>query len=286
MLRLTDLAAVAFLAVLPASAGSAQQAGSTDKADALAEAARRGDVAAVKRWLDEGVDVNTKFRYGVTALSYAADRGYVEVVKLLLDRGAEVNVKDTFYNATPLTWAVNPAKSRTPQHAEVVRLLLQHGAEGKDEALIRSVQAGDAATTGVILDFGGLSADTLSNALEGARAAKRGEIVALLEKAGAKPIVEFNMSETELARFAGTYRSSSGAEIVIVVANGRLRGGPAGQGIPFAARSATTFSAIGIPPVGIPNPVLAFRVEDGKVVGFTLGQPPNATTYNRVESNK
>ena len=38
-----------------------------------------------------------------------------------VERGADINAKDTFYNATPLTWAVNPAMDRTPQHAEVVR---------------------------------------------------------------------------------------------------------------------------------------------------------------------
>ena len=82
---------------------------SPDKIDALATAARQGDVATVKTLLDEGVDVNTKFRYGATALSFAADHGHLEVVKLLLERGADVNVKDTFYNATPLTWASSPA---------------------------------------------------------------------------------------------------------------------------------------------------------------------------------
>ena len=81
-----------------------------DRAEALAEAARKGDAAAVKKLLDEGVDVNTKFRYGATALSYACDRGHLDVVKLLLDRGADVNVRDTFYSATPLTWAVSPAQ--------------------------------------------------------------------------------------------------------------------------------------------------------------------------------
>lgn len=281
MIRLTDLAAVAFLAVLPASALSAQPAGSTDKAEALSEAVRRGDVAAVKRLLDEGVDVNTKFRYGATALSYAADRGDVELVKLLLDRGAEVNVRDRFYNATPLTWAVTPAMSRRAQHAEVVKYLLQHGAEGKDEALLGSVEADDVVMTDVILDFGGFSEDVLSEALESARTANRGAIVALLEKAGAKPLVEFKMSEAELARFAGTYRSASGAEFVLVVANGRLTRATAAQQTSFAARGATTFSAIGV--TGLR---LSFRVEDGRVVELTVGQPPDAVTFSRVESNK
>src|SRR6476619_8143328 len=88
------------------------QAPALTGADQLQEAARKGDAAVVKKLLDEGVDVNTKFRYGATALSYACDRGHLDVVKLLLDRGADANVKDTFYGATPLTWAVNPAMGR------------------------------------------------------------------------------------------------------------------------------------------------------------------------------
>jgi ankyrin repeat protein len=131
-----------------------------DKADALSQAARKGDAAAVKKLLDEGVDVNTKFRYDRTALSFAADRGHVDVVKLLIDRGADPNIKDTFYGATPLAWAVSPAMDRTPHHTEVVRLLLAHG---------------------------GIPADALSDALAAATRNKLDDVVALLEKAGAKP---------------------------------------------------------------------------------------------------
>src|SRR5439155_22142961 len=127
--------------------------------DAFSEAARRGDAATVKELLDQGVDVDTKFRYNRTALSFAADRGHVEVVKLLIERGADLNAKDTFYNATALTWAVNPAMERKPQHAEVVKLLLQHGAQGKEQALMGAI--GDAAMVKTILDLGGLSANTL-----------------------------------------------------------------------------------------------------------------------------
>ena len=81
---------------------------------AVGRGARKGDAAAVKKLLDEGVDVNTKFRYDRTALSFAADRGHVDVVKVLLERGADINAKDTFYNATPLTWTINPAMERKP----------------------------------------------------------------------------------------------------------------------------------------------------------------------------
>jgi ankyrin repeat protein len=139
---------------------SAQPPASSDKADALSAAARKGDVAAVKKLLDEGVDVNTKFRYNATALAFAADRGHVEVVKLLIERGADLNAKDTFYNATPLTWTINPAMGRKPQHVEVLRLLLAKG---------------------------GIPADALTNALEAATGSKQDDMIALLVAAGAKP---------------------------------------------------------------------------------------------------
>jgi ankyrin repeat protein len=158
---LSRLFASAIVVVAVAPAMHAQSAAQTgDKADALSEAARKGDAAAVKKLLDDGVDVNTKFRYNRTALSFAADRGHVDVVKVLVDRGADPNVKDTFYGATPLAWAVSPAMDRTPQHTEVVRLLLAHG---------------------------GIPADALSDALAAATRNKLDDVVALLEKAGAKP---------------------------------------------------------------------------------------------------
>ena len=276
---LWSVAAVARTPDRPAEAGPYVQTASADKAEALSEAARKGDAAAVKKLLDEGVDVNTKFRYDRTALSFACDRGNVEVVKVLLDRGADVNAKDTFYGATPLTWASSPAMARKPQHAEVVGLLLNHGAKGKESALGSAVSEADAAMTKVILDSGGLDPNTLSEALETAKKDKHDDLAALLEKAGARPRVEFPIDAATLARYAGTYRNAaSGTDLVFTVVDGHLTGGPAGQKITLLARDATTFAAS-----GMPGFTVTFRIEQDKVTSLAIGQGANTTVFTRVE---
>jgi len=270
----------AMLVLLSAFTVLAQSSAPSEKADALAEAARKGDAAIVKKLLDEGVDVNTKFRYGATALSYACDRGHLDVVKLLLDRGADVNVKDSFYGATPLSWAVTPAMGRKPQHPEVVRLLLQHGAQGKEQALMGAVSAPDAATTKVILDLGGLPPGTLSDALESATIGKRQEIVAMLEQAGARPRVEFKMDPAQLARFAGTYVGTGNlapTPLAVATADGRLVATLGGQRLTLVARDQTTFGV-----AERPGAIVTFRVEQDKPIAVTLSGMGDAIVFTRA----
>jgi ankyrin repeat protein len=107
------------------------QAPPPTKAEQLQDAARKGDAATVKKLLDEGVDVNTKFRYNATALFYACDHGHLEVVKVLLDHGADMSLKDTFYGFTPLALATGPAQTKKPAHSEIAKLLVQKGSPGK-----------------------------------------------------------------------------------------------------------------------------------------------------------
>ena len=274
---------VVLSAVLLAFSGATalgQPAGPSDKADALWEAARKGDAPAVKKLLDEGVDANTKFRYGATALSYACDRGNLEVVKILLERGADVNVTDTFYGATPLVWAASPAITRTPQHPEIVKLLLEHGAQGKESALQAAVSDADAATTKVILEHGGLTPAILTDALESAKKDGHQNIVALLEQAGAKPFVEFKMDEAQLARYAGTYREAGGAESRVAVANGRLTLDLAGQHLALAARDETTFINLGLSGFAI-----TFRLEQGKAAALTVLRGTSTAIYTRIQDN-
>ena len=258
------------------------QAPSPTKAEQLQDAARKGDAATVKKLLDEGVDVNTKFRYNATALFYACDHGHLEVVKVLLDHGADMTLKDTFYGFTPLMLATGPAQKKTPAHSEIAKLLVQKGAPGKEQALSSAIQDGDGALATVILDSGGISASTLSDALETAKTANKPDMVALLEKAGAKPYEDFKIDPAMLAKFAGTYKVAAGTELTVVVAGARISIGqaaaPPAQRLVMIATGDKAFKGIGAPVT------LTFQVEGDKVVSFTLVQGPGpGTVFTRVE---
>jgi ankyrin repeat protein len=258
------------------------QAPPLTKAEQLQDAARKGDAATVKRLLDEGVDVNTKFRYNATALFYACDHGHLEVVKVLLDRGADMSLKDTFYGFTPLALATGPAQKKKPEHAEIAKLLIQKGSPGKEVALTGAIQSGDAPLVKVILDSGGLTANTLTDALETAKIASKGELVAMLEQAGAKPYEDVKIDPALLARLPGTYRSASGGELTVAAAGPRITlgqaGAPPGQRLTLVATGDKAFKAIGAPIT------VAFQVEGDKVASFTLTQGANpGTVFTRVE---
>lgn len=259
------------------------QAPPPSKTDQLQDAARKGDAATVRKLLDEGVDVNTKFRYGTTALFFACDHGHVDVVKVLLDKGADLTVKDSFYGFTPLMLAVQPAQKRRPEHTEIAKLLIAKGAPGKEGVLRAAADNGDAVLTKFILDSGGIPASNLSEALETAKAGNKTEIVGLLEQAGAKVPEDFKMDAAALARLAGTYKNAAGNEITVVVDGARLSIGPPGipaaqRGV-FAAKDATAFRGIGMGGMSI-----VFKVDGDKVTGFNLTPPQgNPVVYTRVE---
>ena len=258
------------------------QAAPLTKAEQLQDAARKGDAATVKKLLDEGVDVNTRFRYNATALFYACDHGHIDVVKVLLDKGADMSVKDTFYGFTPLMLATSPAQKKKPEHTEIAKLLIAKGAPGKETVLPVAIQEGDASLVTAILASGGVPAASLTDALEGARAANQADMVALLEKAGAKPYEDFKVDPALLAKLPGTYRNPAGNELSVAAAGARITIGnpaaPPAQRITGVATGEKTFKAIGIPAT------VTFTVEGDKVTGFALvqggGQP---ITYTRVE---
>ena len=270
------------LLVILAAVIALAQAPPLTKAEQLQDAARKGDAATVKTLIDDGVDVNTKFRYGATAIFYASDHGHLEVVKVLLDKGADLSVKDTFYGFTPLALAIGPAQKKKPEHAEIAKLLIAKGAAGKEAALASVVASSDAALAKVILDSGGIPATNLSDALETARAQNKTDMVGLLEKAGAKPYEDFKIDAAVLAKLPGTYKNPTGNELTVAAAGARLTIGqaaaPPAQRLTLVATGEKAFKAIGAPIS------LTFLVEGDKVVSLTLTQPgPPPTVFTRVE---
>lgn len=69
---------------------------SDTSADQIFQVIRNNDLAALKRQLADGADVNSRDRKGVTPLLYAAAFGSTEAVKLVLDSDADVNAKNAF----------------------------------------------------------------------------------------------------------------------------------------------------------------------------------------------
>lgn len=88
---------------------------------AIAEAARQGDVKAVRALVAKRVDVNAAGPDGTTALHWAARADSVEMVRLLISRGADVRVANR-YGITPM-W-----QAALNGNAEIVEALATAGA--------------------------------------------------------------------------------------------------------------------------------------------------------------
>ena len=133
--------------------------------------------------------------------------------------------------------------------------------KGKTPRSWEPLRAKDLEMTKTVLATGGLSESALSDALESATRGGSKDVAALLEQAGAKPFVEFKIDEADLAKYAGTYRNISGAEVVLAVIDGHLTGGPGGQRASLVARDRTTFKLAEAPGITV-----TFRLDSGNVV--------------------
>ena len=107
------------VAVIVTAAMSAQE----PFASPVADAAARGDVAAVTSLLKDGADVNAAQGDGMSALHWAAERGDEKLADVLLYAGANVNAQTRIGQYTPLHLA-----GRTGS-AAVATALIKAGAD-------------------------------------------------------------------------------------------------------------------------------------------------------------
>ena len=186
--RLRRPATVAALGVAILFAAAALAAASASAP--VADAAMRGDLAAVRALLRDGADVNAAHGDGMTALHWAAERGEPAIAEVLLYAGANVDAVTRIGHYTPLHLASKAGS------APVIEILLAAGGEvgkrttsGGVTALHLAAASGNAAAVGLLLDHGA-EIDARESAwgqtpLVFAAARDRGEVIRLLLARGA-----------------------------------------------------------------------------------------------------
>ena len=125
---------ITIAALVLVGCGESQQSAPANKSEppttevsdiSIHEAAKKGNIEAVKQHIAAGTDVNAQTRMG-TPLFYAALMGHKEIAELLIIKGANVNAK-LATDETPLDNAINHG------HPETANLLRKHGGKTGEE---------------------------------------------------------------------------------------------------------------------------------------------------------
>ena len=257
-IRLSLVILVAIAPMMLAQVSEKQAPAKQMGAERLWQAARSGDLEAVQRELDTGVDVNSATTYQSTALSFACDRGHLQVVELLLSRGANPNVKDTFYNATPLTWA------QLNKHYDVISLLLKAGVEGANEMLLDAISERNAELSRAIIKSGRVDAESLSIASMLATAQESAELLDLFKGLNFPKRNLPQLTADELQKLTGSFQLKGGESRLVVSVKGK------GLGIDFGISGAQEWFGTGDGEFRLGRQVINFQVMDDKVTSIFL----------------
>jgi hypothetical protein len=211
-MRLTIISAVLLTGTLAAQ---------LSPADALLDAARGGDLNAVRKALDAGAGVNTANKYGVTPLGFAAERGHFPIVRLLVELGADVNAADSFYGSRPVDFALRGG------HLDIAVYLLEHRAQGAVGVLNTAIRRRDANAVRIALATKQADAAALASANTVAVEAGEAAIAAMVKAAAdATPAVAptiISLSSNLLKSYAGNYQSAStGATVSLSIDGDRF----------------------------------------------------------------
>lgn len=205
-------------------------ASSASAASLLADAARRGDLSAVRALLRGGAEVNGTRGDGMSALHWAADRGDAELASLLLYAGAKPNAGTRIGSYTPLHIAARTGRG------EIVEELLSAGANPQAVTTNSYVQpihlaasSGDARALRALISVGA-NVDAREGAwgqtpLTFAAAANRVDAIRILLEAGADPSLPSAVIDTaeheradkaaekRLEQFLAEFKEKEGGDI-------------------------------------------------------------------------
>ncbi len=159
------------------------------QAPSVVDAARQGDIEALRGLLKQGADVNAAQGDGMTALHWAARRGDADLLQMLLYAGANVRASTRLGAYTPLMMAAQAG------HASATAALIAGGADVAATSatgttpLMFAAQSGDTRTVTMLIE-GGSEVNAKETAMEQtplmfAAANNRADVVKLLLDRGA-----------------------------------------------------------------------------------------------------
>lgn len=223
-------------------------------ADVFRQAARNGDLETVKKGIESGIEVDAKSAYGATALFFACDREQEEVVAYLLEQGADPNSKDTFYNATPVTW------SMMNENQDLMFNLLKYGGDFED-VLINAMSSDDVEFAKKIIELKKEETETLIKARDAALRIKDEEkqkkMVALFESLELPEPVVVTFSKETLDALVGKYSSEEISFEMSVVEEKPMIAFNGGNAIEIIPTSETEFKAA--------SGEASFEISEGKI---------------------
>ncbi len=275
----SPLATALALALLfvPCSARSAP----TERDEELIEAVQQNRTERAIELIDQGVDVNSKTRYGATPIFFAVDKGNLELVRELLERGANVNVTDTFYSATPLTWALFSV-DKSADHRAIVLELLAAGANEAGAVLGSAADSGDLELARAAIESGRASAAELRSATAAAAEAGHEELARYVAEntPPEEPVETLEIPLEVLGRYVGTYQNeefSVTSEVALEEGALKVRR----EGIPETALIPTGENRFAVQ--GMDDLEYAFTGRGGLIEGFTITRDGNSFAFTRID---
>lgn len=266
------LSLLAFVSSLAAPAMAAADAGAE-----LIAAAQRGDVERVGALLEAGVPVDSRSAYGATPLFFAVDKGNERLATVLLEAGASVDVLDSFYQATPLQWAIFKADD-SETHRGLVRQMVPRASKGSPAtgaALLLGARTGDLALVQLALAAEAPMAERRA-ALDAARRAGASAVIEVLEPV-ITPAEAFELAAEQLGRYVGDYRGADLAAKVEALEGALRIIIPGQEPLGLTPSSASEFAITAAPGVAI-----RFALGEGPATALTIVQGERETVLART----